>query len=111
MNKTERELDFLKIKKQNAERVFDSIVDGFKHSAIHILTLVIGFSTVSFLLGYTKSIYPFVMIGLGLLIYKFIMMWIEVNELNKRKGKIDNSIIERLEKLGVNVKAIEKEIK
>lgn len=110
MNKTEKEIEFLKIKKQNVERVFDSVIDNYKHSAIYILALVVGFAGILLSLGYTNNIYFYVMLGLGLLGYKFIMMLVKVNELNKREDKIDNSIIKRLEKLGVDIKSIEKEI-
>ena len=43
--------------------------------------------------------------------YKFIMVWLKTNRLSKFEKKINNSMDKRFEKLGVNVKAIEKEIK
>lgn len=110
MNKIERELEFLKIEKQSVERAFNNQVDNHKHSAIYLVALVGVFSGVAFSFGYTKSI-PFIIFGgLALLCYKFVMVWINTKELNKRENKINNSINKRFEKLGVNVKEIKKEI-
>ncbi|MCX6749189.1 MAG: hypothetical protein NTW17_00385 [Candidatus Pacearchaeota archaeon] len=111
MDKTERELEFLKIKKHNVERGFNSYVDNYKHSVVYIVALVGAFSGILFSLGNTKSV-PFIIIGgLGIMCYKFIMVLIKTNELNKSEGKIKNSMDKRFEKLGVNIKMIEEEIK
>jgi len=110
MNKTERELEFLKIKKQGVEREFNHYISNYQHSAIYLIALVAAFSGISFSLGYTKNIFFVIIGGLGILGYKFVMMWIKANELNKLAKKINNSIDKSFEKLGVNVKAIKKEI-
>jgi len=110
MNKTERELEFLKIKKQEVEREFNHYIDNYKHSAIYLLALVVGFSGIFFSLGYTRNISFIIFGGLGFLGYKFAIMWIKANEFNELEDKIDNSMNKRFEKLGVNVKAIRKEI-
>jgi len=106
--KTERELEFLKIKKQDTGIIFKHYVDSYKHSAIYLLALVVGFVGILFSLGYTKNIFLIVMIGLVMLGCSFVRMWINCNEMNKLVKKINNSMDKRFEKLGVNVKAIEK---
>ena len=111
MNKTEKELGFLKIKKQDIQRRFNHYIDNYQHSAIYLLALVVGFVGMSFSLGYTKNI-PYIIIGgLVMLGYKFVMVWVKTNELNKLESKINNSMKRRFEELGVNVKEIEKEVK
>ena len=62
MNKIERELEFLKIKKHDVERAFKSQVDNHKHSAIYLVALVGVFSAITFSLGYTNSL-SFVVFG------------------------------------------------
>lgn len=111
MNQIERELEFLKIEKHGVERAFSNYVDNYKHSVIYVVALVAGFSSIAFSLGHTKSIPAIIVGGLGIMGYKFVMVWIKTNELNKFENKINNSMDKRFEKLGVNVKEIEKEIK
>ena len=111
MNKTERELEFLKIKKQSVEKEFNHYISNYQHSAIYLVALTVGFSGILFSLGYTKTISPIITIGLILLGYKFVMMWIKTDKLNELGGKINNSMDKRFEKLGVNVKAIKKEVR
>lgn len=110
MNKTEKELEFLRIKKQGVERKFNHYISNYQHSAIYLVALGGGFVGILFSLGDTKSIPSIIMVGLALLGYKFVRMWFKANELNKLENKINNSINKRFEKLGVNVKTLEKEI-